>query len=159
MKLAEALIQRADLQKRMQLVQSRVLANLQVQQGDEPAEDPNELLAHYAELNESLRVLVSKINRTNAQTELEGVNDSSQKPLSIADALALREKHAREQNILNTAATSGTIGRARLTRTEVKFVPTVDVAALRKRANEAAKAHRELDTKIQQANWTVDLIE
>jgi hypothetical protein len=43
MKLAEALILRADLQKRIEQLKQRILNNVMVQEGDEPAEDPSQL--------------------------------------------------------------------------------------------------------------------
>ena len=46
----------------------------------------------------------------------------------------------------------------RFSRSEVKFVATVDVAAVRALADAAAKRYRELDTRLQQLNWTTDLI-
>jgi hypothetical protein len=39
----------------------------------------------------------------------------------------------------------------------VKFVSTVGVAQIQARADELARAHRELDTKIQEMNWRTDL--
>ena len=47
MKLAEALQLRADLQKRMEQLASRLYDNATVQEGDAPAEDPAALLAEY----------------------------------------------------------------------------------------------------------------
>ena len=47
---------------------------------------------------------------------------------------------------------------ARYSRSEVRFVPTIDVKSLREMADNASKAYRELDTKIQQLNWTTQLI-
>ena len=43
MKLAEALILRADCQKRIAQLKSRLLVNAKVQEGDAPAETPREL--------------------------------------------------------------------------------------------------------------------
>ena len=45
MKLAEALLLRADLQKRIEQIESRLLRNAKVQEGETPAEDPQALLA------------------------------------------------------------------------------------------------------------------
>ena len=56
-------------------------------------------------------------------------------------------------------ADAGTMTNARYSRSEVRFVPTIDVKSLREMADNASKAYRELDTKIQQLNWTTQLIE
>ena len=45
MKLSEALSIRKDLQKRIEQLKSRLLNNVKVQEGDEPAEKPAELMA------------------------------------------------------------------------------------------------------------------
>ena len=44
MKLAQALVERADLQKRLAQLRRRLLLNAKVQEGEMPAEDPKELL-------------------------------------------------------------------------------------------------------------------
>lgn len=45
MKLAEALAQRADLSTRLSELRTRAMTSVHYQEGDQPAEDPNELLA------------------------------------------------------------------------------------------------------------------
>ena len=45
MKLAEALIARADYQKRNEQLKRRISLNLKIQEGELPAEDPNAMLA------------------------------------------------------------------------------------------------------------------
>ena len=42
-------------------------------------------------------------------------------------------------------------------RTEVRFVPTIDSAELRKRIDALSKSWRELDAQIQAVNWTTEL--
>ena len=44
MKLAEALLLRSDQQKKIISLKQRINANVLVQDGDKPSEDPNELL-------------------------------------------------------------------------------------------------------------------
>lgn len=70
MTLAEALIQRADLKKRIAQLESRMAANVKVQEGDEPAEDIDALIAEYEQLMAGLEELVIRINRTNHATPL-----------------------------------------------------------------------------------------
>ena len=43
-------------------------------------------------------------------------------------------------------------------RNEIKYVRMVDVAALRKETDDIAKQLRELDLKLQELNWTIDLL-
>ncbi len=44
-------------------------------------------------------------------------------------------------------------------RSELRHVTTLDVASLRQTADAIAKEHRELDGRIQQANWEVELVD
>jgi hypothetical protein len=59
-------------------------------------------------------------------------------------------------------AASGTGPRGammRATRSELKVVTALDVRALRQRASDVARRTRELDSQVQQVNWTTDLVE
>jgi len=40
----------------------------------------------------------------------------------------------------------------------VKYVRTIDVVDIQKRADELAKDYRELDARIQEFNWQTELI-
>ena len=45
----------------------------------------------------------------------------------------------------------------RFSRNEIKFVRTIDVAELQKKIDDLSKGLRELDVKLQQANWSTEL--
>jgi hypothetical protein len=68
MKLAEALSLRAVCQKRFEQLKARLGRNAKVQEGDQPAEDPRELLAESERVAAELADLVKHINRTNSAT-------------------------------------------------------------------------------------------
>ena len=72
MKLAEALILRADLQKRLEQLRQRLILNAQVQDGEQPAEDPESLLRELDEVTGELESLIRQINLTNAQPLSDG---------------------------------------------------------------------------------------
>ena len=90
-----------------------------------------------------------RINHTNAKTAFEGA--------TLTDAIARRDALLRSRRLYAAVADAATMSNARYSRSEVRFVPTVDVKALRDMADSASKAYRELDTKIQQLNWTTQL--
>jgi hypothetical protein len=46
-----------------------------------------------------------------------------------------------------------------VTRNEVKWRSTVDVAAIQKEIDALSQSYRLLDTRIQEANWLTDLIQ
>ncbi len=83
MKLAEALILRADCQKRIAQLKGRLLVNAKVQEGDAPAETPQELIAELGRVSNELLNLIKRINRTNSATAFAGRG-------TISDALANR---------------------------------------------------------------------
>ena len=63
MKLAEALIRRADCQKRIAQLKGRLLTNAKVQEGDKPAETPQELIAELERVSAELFDLIKRINK------------------------------------------------------------------------------------------------
>jgi hypothetical protein len=151
MKLAEALIQRANLQERLKQLRGRLVANAKVQEGSKPAEDPNQLLTELERVHADLEDLIRGINYTNTQTQLEGVG-------TLTDALAKRDVLAMRQQAYRELADAATINLTRVTRTELRSVSTVDVQTIRKQADDCAKKFRELDTEIQSTNWLTELL-
>jgi hypothetical protein len=151
MKLAEALILRADSQKRFAQLQSRLIGNAKIQEGDEPAENPNELIKELEGVADEMVNLIQRINKTNSATI---VADGK----TISDVLAERDVLALRRAAYNGLALSAGVAQGRLTRSEIKYVSTIKVAEIQKRADELAKEYRELDARIQELNWQTELI-
>lgn len=150
MKLAEALLLRAEYQQKIVNLQGRLVQNLKVQEGEQPHEDPEQLLQELLSLNDKLVELIKKVNLTNMQTPFD-------ERRTLADALVEREILAKKRQILTTAVSNANQRDYRLTHAEVKLVVTVDIARLQKQIDQLSKEFRELDTAIQARNWTVDL--
>ncbi|MBX3066188.1 MAG: DIP1984 family protein [Anaerolineae bacterium] len=151
MKLAEALIQRADAQKRLAQLRERLARSSKVQEGEQPAENPRDLLAEVDRVIAEMTDLIKRINRTNATATLAN-GQTLTEALADRDALVL-ERGVITGVIAGTAAPDFRFGRA-----EIKYFATVDVAALQQRADDIARRHRELDTAIQRANWEIDVV-
>lgn len=152
MKLAEALIWRADAKKRLEQLKHRLMHVAKVQEGDAPAEDPNALLAEHERLTGEFTRMVQRINRTNSATVWrEGE--------TLADALAVRDALALRVELLRTVTLAAAITQDRFTRSEVKFRSTVNIAELQQQLNQLAIEHRNLDTQIQSLNWLTELLE
>ncbi len=151
MKLAEALIERAEIQKRNAQLFNRITSNVMVQEGDIPAEEPEELIAEYEENMKRLLFLVQKINKTNDTIPFENG--------TISDAIAQRDNLKAKIGIYRSIYEAATIRQERYNVKEIKFVRCIDVKALQHNINELSKKYRQLDTKLQGLNWTVDLIE
>lgn len=149
MKLAEALILRADLQKRLLQLRERLELNAHVQEGEQPAEDPAALLKELDALLAEQEDLIRRINLTNARTEAGGELLTA----LLARRDCLTEKISMLRDFLNTA--SNITGRT--SRMEIKIHSTVPVAELRKQVDSLSKQLRELDIRIQSANWTAEL--
>jgi hypothetical protein len=152
MKLAEALILRADYQKRIEQLKQRLQQNAKVQEGDTPAENPGDLLAELERVAGDLTLLIQRINRTNSATPLSEAQ-------TLADALALRDVTKIKLSVYRELAQAASITQVRATRSEVKFRSTVNVADIQQQADRLAKAYRELDAQVQAANWLTDVLE
>ena len=149
MKLAEALQERADLNRRIEQLRARLINNALVQEGESPAESPEELLKELDECISRLEELMAKINLTNCKTTVDG--KSLTELIAHKDALTLKISHYRE--LINAA--SRAVPRA--TRSEIKIMSAVDVQQLQKKTDEMSKQLRLLDNTIQQTNWTTEL--
>ena len=78
MKLAEALLLRAEYRDKLDNLHQRILANLKVQEGDAPHEDPKALLEESMELHRTMCALVQRIDRANGTICLPGGETLSQ---------------------------------------------------------------------------------
>jgi N-methylhydantoinase B/oxoprolinase/acetone carboxylase alpha subunit len=152
MKLAEALILRADSQRRLEQLKQRILRNAKVQEGEKPAENPDSLLEEVERICSELTRIIQRINATNTSTFLE---DST----TVADAIVIRDILKLRESIYRELAHAAIVTQDRYTKSEVKFKSTITVSEIQKRADDLAKEHRELDAKIQAVNWQADLIE
>lgn len=149
MKLAEALQERADLNRRIAELRSRLASNATVQEGEKPAEDPAELLAELDRCVAELEERITRINLANCRTVVEG--RTLTELLANRDCLTLQIGAYRQ--LLDNA--SQTAHRAR--GTEIKVLSTVNVAELQKQVDAMSRRLRLLDNTIQQTNWTTDL--
>jgi hypothetical protein len=152
MKLAEALILRADYQKRIEQLKQRLLRNAKIQEDDAPAENPNNLIEEMERISTELVRLIQRINATNAATKLGGDQ-------TISDSIALRDVLRLKQALYRDLAQAATVTQDRYTKSEVKFKSTVNVAEIQRQADDLARAYRDLDAKIQEANWLTELRE
>ena len=147
MKLAEALQERADLNKKIEQLRSRITSNALMQEGVLPVEDPEQLLKELDECLNQLEKLIIVINKTNMAGEL------------LSDLLAKRDvlklRIASFQNTISIA--SNLCFRSR--GDEIRQLSAVDVKALQKKVDALSRDYRILDNRIQAANWTADLIE
>lgn len=151
MRIAEALKLRADLQRRLAGMEYRLRSNALVQEGEEPSEDPRELLEELDRVSSQLEELIVRINITNST-----VRDSEGR--TLAELIARRDSAIRKADILREFAEEAGNPVRRRSVSEIRIVSTVDVRALRKRIDDLCAEARETDVRIQEINWTNDLI-
>ncbi len=151
MKLAEALTIRADLQKRILQLQERLKSNSKVQEGDKPAEDPQALLKELDECTDQLEKLITAINLTNCRTMQDGS--------TITALIAQRDVLAMKNEILRDFLKSASEKVDRYSKAEIRIDSTINVVQMQKTVDENSKKLRETNLKIQELNWTTNLME
>ena len=150
MKLAEALQERADIQKRLAQLKGRLRNNARVQEGEQPSEKPEELLRELEMLIARLEYLVTRINKTNAET----VDGEESLTALLARRDCLRTKVVMLRDFLDEASDLSN----RALRSEIKIKSTISVVEKRKELDKLAQELRRLDTRVQQRNWLTELL-
>lgn len=149
MKLAAALQERADIQRKISDLTTRLNQNAKYQEGSKPSENPDELLAEFDGCVDRLEELIRRINLTNSSTKTgeETITDL----IAKRDCLNLRIKTLRE--LLNSASQRV----ERYSKSEILILSSIDVAKRQKELDSLSKQARQLDEQIQTLNWTTEL--
>ncbi len=151
MKLAEALLIRSDMQKKLAQLKGRIRNNVKVQDGDTPSEDPNELMIDASQIITELTGLIERIHRTNAAAQ----TDKGQSMLILLverDTLEMRHK------LLVDAIEATQTEADRYSHREIKWNIIVSVAGLQKQADDIAMKLRQINLIIQANNWQIELV-
>ena len=151
MKLAEALSLRKDLETRISKIKDRLENIVRIQEGDKPAEEPQELMDELDRCLGQLELLIFNINVTNMGIVTDD-GRSMTKLLAQRDILKKRIDVLR--NTFNEATNSGS-----LYSYEIRYVTTIEVKPLRRELDKYSQEYRQLDMKIQELNFTNDLVE
>ena len=151
MKLAEALQERADLNRRIEQLRYRLNNNVLVQEGEKPLEDPAALLEELESSFTRLEWLIARINLTNCAVKVEG--------RSLTELIARRAVLSLRAEAYRRLVEEASQNTHRATRTEIKILSAVDVPALQRQADDASRELRLLDNTLQATNWTADLME
>jgi hypothetical protein len=150
MKLAEALLLRADIQKKLASLQVRAQRYAVVQDGESPAEDPQAILRQVEAVAGEFHRLVFAINRANLRHKIVSGE-------SITEALARRDSLILRHRILQSVVDVCAKPPDRYGMKEIRWITTVNVAALQTEVDSLAKEIRELNAAIQEAGWQVEL--
>ena len=151
MKLAEALQERADLNRKIEELRRRLGNVILVQEGEEPAEDPAALLEELDAAVARLEKLIAAINLTNCRTKANGMTLTA----LIARKDTLMVKLSAYRDLVYTAGQSTRRARG----TEIKVKALLRGAELQKTADGIARELRLLDNTLQETNWKTKLLE
>lgn len=150
--IGEALNRRVDLQKRLAQLQDRLRASVLVHEGEEPPEDPADLLQEVDAVCDALQELIAQINHTNAESRLSNGE-------TVTEALARRDVIGLRRGALKSAVDATTDrGFSAFRRSDVRMVRQIKVSDVRAQIDALARERRELDTLLQRNNWTAPLI-
>ena len=121
-------------------------------------DDPNreldrlqrQLLTEFDACVVRMEELLTRINITNCRTTVLGQ--------TLTALLARRDALKIKLDGYRTLVNDASMTARRATRSEIKILPTVNVAELQKTVDATAKELRQLDNAIQAANWTTELL-
>ncbi len=150
MKLATALSERADLQKKISELSVRLKNNAKVQDGEQPSEKPEELMTELDGALNRLEELIRRINRTN--------NETRRGEETITDLIARRDCLKQRIRILRDFLDSASEKVSRYSKSEILVHSTVAVADIQKQVDAFSKKLRETDELIQELNWLTELL-
>ncbi len=151
MKLAAALQERADLNKKIADLRSRIEQVILVQEGEKPAEDPAKLITELEACINRLEHLMVAINRTNSQTVVDGQ--------SLTEIIAKRDAIQMKIGAYRDFAHEAITNTRRARNSEIKVIPVLKATDLQKKLDAYSKELRETDNLLQEKNWIFDLIE
>ena len=147
MKLAEALLLRADIMRKIEHLQNRITPVLIVSDDKLPQEDPDKLIAQLRKAIEDLEILIVRINMTNNETNIEGEG-------SLMEALAKRDSLKMLSEKLRNIRYAAQLNNS----SEKNLKTTVDIKRLQVEMDQTGRAFRDIDSKIQGLNWLTELI-
>lgn len=159
MKLGEALTLRARQASKLGELRARIISNALRQEDTNANEDAPALIEEYTDLSTEHRDIVKRIVKTNILTRV-GTPADQDADVFLYDLLAERDDLTRQRAVRQAAADAANPGRDayRYMRTEIKYVPAVNVQGLRVEIDQYTNSLNELDTRIQGINWATDLL-
>ncbi len=159
MKLAEALLRRKELGKRLGDLQTEIYGNLTTYEGEEQqGPEVEELLREHEALSTTIYALTVNINRSN------NVTPSGYNNLSLMEAIAYRDALLRTAQLLESVTTqlsspgSSAYG-GRRTKDDLKVVARYDKKLAAASRNATTEELHRLEVAIQTTNWTAELQE
>jgi len=154
MKLAEALMMRSDLQKKINQLRERLQRSAVMTEGDAPPESVQTLRDELKSVIQQYESIIYQINVTNTATVTA---DGS----TLTALLARRDAINKYLPVLEflLAHTNNAISQHRNMRSELRAISYVDVPEVQKDIDRLSAELRQIDNSIQKQNWLTDLVE
>lgn len=149
MKLAEALLERRDLQNKLLGLKNTMISQSLIEEGDKLEVSMDELLKEYHIVNVQLEKIIVGIHEKNQTVIVLETKETLQATLEK------REGYRREYDVYQEIISTQQDQR-RFARNEIKMVPSFSQKELTEKLNELAKKIRQVDALIQQTNWRED---
>ena len=108
-------------------------------------------LKEFLNNQKELVTIIKRINKTNNTTLYN-------EEWTLSDALVERDILLDKRSVLASSVERASFRLDRYSKTEIKYVSTINVKEIQKEVDKLSKQYRELDTKIQGLNWSTDLI-
>lgn len=150
MKLAELLMERAECQRRISQIASRLRDSARIQEGDVPPIKPEIMLDELEALHGQLEDMVKRINNANVKNELEPGT-------TLADAVTKRDMLRSRREVYDSLSKAAQVSDNRYSMKEIRYICTVNVPEIIAKTDQYAKAVRMLDARIQARNWEVEV--
>ena len=150
MKLAELLMNRADLDKKIRSIKARLTQNAKIQEGENSLEDTTDLLNELVECLVEYERVVKLISNTNYQTKVN-------KTESLLDFILKKEVLGKKHSALTNLYEAATTKEDRYRQSEIKFISNINGKEVQKMISKCAKEYRETDMKIQETNWKTEV--
>lgn len=145
MKLAEALQERADINRNIEQLKKRLNNNVLVQEGEQTAEDPEKLKQELDNSLERLTYLIAHINQTNCETKIDGE--------TLTELIAKKDTLLLKLSVYKDIVYSGSQTSYRARNTEIKIKSAISVSGWQTEIDRLSKELRLLDNKLQETNW------
>ena len=129
----------------------RIQNNVKVQEGDEPKEQPKELMTELDGCLTKLQDIIWHINATNMQTK-------NSEGRTLTELMAQKDVLTMRISTLRSVFDTASSGQDRYSRSEIKMVTVIDVKALSKQIDEYSAQLRKLDIEIQSLNFQTELV-
>lgn len=150
MKIAELLLKRSDIQKRVAILRDRISKNAKVQEGSKAHENAEALLEQALVANRELHRIIVTLHEANLTARLDDGR-------TLTAAVAQRDELTAEHSLLRAAVDAAMADVDRYGSRELRWVSTLDVASLQRRADATAQQLRDLNVEIQRVNWAYEL--